>query len=288
MRDSTQEKTSGHTDIKTDSPLAVIKYGGHSMDSVEKNVAFAQNLVRAKSQGWRLFIGHGGGPQINALLDKLAIQSSFKNGLRITTQEAMKAVEMALSGDVNPWLVSILCEQGLQAVGLSGKDCATLTAVKNSDTELGFVGAVTKVNTQLSETLIEAGYTPVLAPIGFGPEGISLNINADTATGSLAGALQADVFLLVTDVAGVLDKEKKRFNHLTKKQIELLIQDETINGGMIPKVQSCLHALSEGCKATMIFDGSTIENLADILSILHQALQTNDYSKLTSGTIITA
>lgn len=276
-----------HT-INTNSPLAVIKYGGHSMDIPAKNTAFAHNILEAQEQGWHIFIGHGGGPKINALLKKLNIESTFKNGLRTTTEEAMKAVEMALLGDVNPWLVSMLCEHNIKAVGISGKDCATLSAVKNRDKELGFVGSVAKVNTELSKHLIHSGYVPVFAPIGYGPQGISLNINADTATGSLAGALQADVFLLVTDVPGVLDKEKNRFNHLTKKQIDALIADETINDGMIPKVQSCLHALAEGCKTTMVFDGSKIEDLSQILAILYNSLHNNDFSKLTSGTIITA
>ena len=269
-------------------PLAVIKYGGHSMSDDLLNQAFAKNISKAQAKGWKIVIGHGGGPQINALLNKLNIKSSFKNGLRITNAATMQVVEMALCGEVNTWLVSLLCQHGVQAVGLSGKDCALLTAVKNADTELEFVGSVEKVNPKLCLDLMQMNYVPIVAPIGYGPEGISLNINADTATGALAGALCADIFLLVTDVPGVLDKGKNRFAHLTKSQIENLIKDDTINGGMIPKVESCLHAISKGCKAAMIFDGSGTQELASLLDILVHALNENDFSTLTSGTVITA
>lgn len=279
------------TEIKNtmhkNSALAVIKYGGHSMSDEMSNQAFAQNIVQAQNKGWKILIGHGGGPQINALLKKLAIESSFKNGLRITNEDTMNAVEMALCGEVNTWLVSLLCKNKVQAVGLSGKDCALLTAVKNTDTDLGFVGAVEKVNPQLCIDLMNNNYVPVVAPIGYGPNGISLNINADTATGALAGAMHADVFLLVTDVPGVLDKEKNRFTHLKSSQIGELILDDTINGGMIPKVQSCLHALSQGCRAAMIFDGSRTQELTYLLDTLLQALDSNDFSNLSSGTVIT-
>ena len=273
---------------KHESALAVIKYGGHAMNDAELNQAFAKNILQAQNKGWKILIGHGGGPQINSLLSKLNIESSFKNGLRITSADTMKAVEMTLCGEVNTWLVSLLCENEVQAVGLSGKDCALLTAAKNVDTELEFVGSVEKVNPNLCIDLMGKNYVPVVAPIGYGPKGISLNINADTATGALAGALCADIFLLVTDVSGVLDKDKNRFAHLTKSQVESLIKDGTINGGMIPKVESCLHALSKGCKAAMIFDGSSAKELAHLLDILLHALNEKDFSTLTSGTVITA
>jgi len=270
------------------SSLAVIKYGGHAMNDVVLNQAFAENIRQAQNKGWKILIGHGGGPQINALLKKLKVENSFKNGLRITNKDTMKAVEMALCGEVNTWLVSLLCENGINAVGLSGKDCALLTAVQNEDTELELVGSVTKVNPQICLDLMANNYIPVVAPIGYGPRGISLNINADTATGALAGAMRADVFLLVTDVSGVLDKEKNRFTHLTKSQIKNLMADDTIHGGMLPKVESCLHALSKGCRAAMIFDGNSAQELAALLDTLLSALDKNDFSALTSGTVITA
>ncbi len=269
-------------------PLAVIKYGGHSMDDATLNKGFAHNIVRAQEQGWKILVGHGGGPQINALLGKLNIESSFKNGLRITSEATMKVVEMALCGEVNTWLVSLLCENKVHAVGLSGKDCGLLTAVKNADSDLGFVGAVESVNPQLCIDLMNNNYVPVVAPVGYGPMGISLNINADTATGALAGALCADVFILVTDVVGVLDKNKNRFSHLTQSRIEELMEDGTINSGMIPKVESCLHAISKGCKAAMIFDGNSAKNLASFLDLLLDSLEKNDFSAFPAGTVITA
>ncbi len=272
----------------SDSPLAVIKYGGHAMSDATLNTAFAQNLVQAKQNGWQVLLGHGGGPQINCLLKKLDLPSAFKNGLRITDEESMQVVEMALCGEVNTWLVSLLCQHNIQAVGLSGKDSKLLQAQKNPDAELGLVGEVEKVHPDLCKYLLAGDFTPVVAPIGYGPNGTSLNINADTATGALAGALKADVFLLVTDVVGVLDKEKNRFHHLNKEKIDALTEDGTIQGGMIPKVESCLHALSEGCKAAMIFDGKSAAELADLLDIIKTGLQSGDFSALPSGTVITA
>lgn len=269
-------------------PLLVIKYGGHAMDDSTLNVVFAQNIAKALSAHWRVLIGHGGGPQINALLKKMQVESSFKNGLRITSPEAMNVVEMALCGEVNTWVVSLLCEAGINAVGLSGKDSKLLEAIPNADTELGLVGAVQKVNPQICMDLMEKNYVPVVAPVGYGPKGVSLNINADTATGALAGALSADIFLLVTDVMGVLDNDKNRLPHLTKDKVDALIADATINGGMIPKVESCLHAISKGCRAAMIFDGSCASELASLLPILMDGLNRGDFSALNAGTVITA
>lgn len=268
-------------------PLTVIKYGGHAMSVPALNKAFAQN-IREAQQKWNIVIGHGGGPQINALLGQLNIESSFKNGLRKTNADAMKAVEMALCGDVNTWLVSLLCQENCNAVGLTGKDARTLLAKKNHDPELGFVGEVCKVNPHLCHILIENDYIPVFAPLGYEEQtGSSLNINADTATGALAGALQADIFILVTDVAGVLDKEKNLLPHLNFVQIQALKQDETIYGGMIPKVESCRHAINMGCKAALIMDGSNAAKLSMLLDEARYALAQNDFSTLNYGTLIT-
>ncbi len=268
-------------------PLTVIKYGGHAMSDPVLNKAFAQNISLAREK-WDIVIGHGGGPQINALLGKLNIESSFKNGLRITNAEAMKAVEMALCGDVNTWLVSLLCKEHCKAVGLTGKDACTLLAKKNADTELGFVGEVTQVNPNLCRILLENDHIPVVAPIGYEENTAnSLNINADTAMGALAGALKADVFILVTDVAGVLDKNKNLLRHLELSQIQALKADETIYGGMLPKIESCEHAIDKGCKAALIFDGKNAANVSVILNEVYYALSHNDFSKLNYGTLIT-
>lgn len=268
-------------------PLSVIKYGGHAMSDTALNKAFAQNIYAAQ-KNWNIVIGHGGGPQINALLGQLKIESSFKNGLRKTNAAAMKAVEMALCGDVNTWLVSLLCQNNCRAVGLTGKDACTLLARKNSDPELGFVGEVTKVNPELCRLLTDNGYLPVFAPVGFESEtGSSLNINADTATGALAGALQADIFILVTDVAGVLDKDKNLLPHLSFTEIQALKEDKTIYGGMIPKVESCQHAINMGCKAALIMDGKNAAALSMILDDIQNALKQNNFSALTCGTLIT-
>ncbi len=269
------------------SPLVVIKYGGHSMSEPSLNQAFAKSIYQLIQSGWKVLLGHGGGPQINSLLEKLEIKSSFKNGLRITSEEGMQVVEMVLAGQVNPWLVSLFCEHNIHAVGLSGKDCQTLMA-KVLDPELGLVGEVVKVNPKLCQELLEKNYLPVVASIGYGENGTSLNINADIATGALAGALGADIFILVTDVQGVLNKEKKRLVHLNKSKIAELIADETIYGGMLPKIESCLNAISKGCRAALIFDGKNSAQLQELLNAVNQGLSSGDFSTLSSGTIITA
>ena len=267
--------------------LVVIKYGGHSMSDDTLNQAFAQNIYQAK-QNWDIVIGHGGGPQINALLENLHIESSFKNGLRITNENTIKAVEMALCGDVNTWLVSLLCQKNILAVGLTGKDACTIKAQKNADTELGFVGSVTSIDPTLCKLLLNNNYVPIFAPLGYEEKtGNSLNINADTATGALAGSLQAELFILVTDVAGVLDQNKKLLPHLTFATINKLKEQQIIYGGMIPKVESCEHAISQGCKAAFIFDGKNVNKLAQILDELSQALSKNDFSSINYGTLIT-
>lgn len=257
------------------------------MNDAALNDVFAQNIYEVQ-KNWNIVIGHGGGPQINALLGQLKIESSFINGLRKTNADAMKAVEMALCGDVNTWLVSLLCRKNCKAVGLTGKDARTLLAQKNPNPELGFVGEVSKVNPELCRLLMENGYIPVFAPVGYEEQtGSSLNINADTATGALAGALQADIFILVTDVAGVLDKNKNLLTHLNFAEIEVFKQDETIYGGMIPKVESCQHAINMGCKAALIMDGSSAAKLSVILDGVQHALKQNDFSTLNNGTLIT-
>ncbi len=242
----------------------LIKYGGHAMDKEELSLSFAQSIKKFDDLGYSVILTHGGGPHINAMLEKLQIQSHFVNGLRYTDDATMQVVEMVLRGTLNSSLVSLFKQAGLNAVGMSGKDNATIKARCN--TELGNVGEVQSVDITLVNCLLENNFLPVIAPIGYDSEtGKSLNINADTASGALAGALNAEIFVLVTDVAGVLDKEKKLFKNLNLAKINELKADETIVGGMIPKVDSCLNALYKGCKKAYILDGREKGNLEKLL-----------------------
>ncbi len=241
----------------------LIKYGGHAMDKEELSLAFAHSLKKLQDLGHTLVLTHGGGPHINALLNRLNIESHFVNGLRYTDKETMEVVEMVLRGSLNAHLVGLFKEAGLNAVGMSGKDNATIKAKVIK--ELGFVGEIIDVDIKLVKVLLENNFLPVIAPIGYGENGISLNINADTASGAIAGGLEADIFVLVTDVPGVLNKEKKLFKTLTFAEIENLKQDETITGGMIPKVDSCLNAIYKGCKKAYILDGREAGNLEKLL-----------------------
>ena len=221
----------------------VIKYGGHAMDKDELNAAFADDMAFLQ-QSMRLVVVHGGGPQINALLNRLAIESRFEKGLRVTDADTMQAVEMVLCGQVNKTVVSRFLQHGARAAGLSGRDAGLLRA-RVKDPVLGLVGDVEKVDASVLSCLLDGGFLPVVAPVASGPEGQALNINADTAAGAVAGALHADYFVLISDVPGVLDADKKLIPSLDCARIAELIEAGVINGGMIPKVQSCLHALDE-------------------------------------------
>ena len=216
----------------------VIKYGGHAMDKDELNAAFADDMAFLQ-QSMRLVVVHGGGPQINALLNRLAIESRFEKGLRVTDADTMQAVEMVLCGQVNKTVVSRFLQHGARAAGLSGRDAGLLRA-RVKDPVLGLVGDVEKVDASVLSCLLDGGFLPVVAPVASGPEGQALNINADTAAGA---------------VAGVLDADKKLIPSLDRARIAELIEAGVINGGMIPKVQSCLHALDEGCSRALILDG---------------------------------
>mgnify|MGYP000518425212 CR=1 FL=1 len=220
----------------------VIKYGGHAMDKDELNAAFADDMAFLQ-QSMRLVVVHGGGPQINALLNRLAIESRFEKGLRVTDADTMQAVEMVLCGQVNKTVVSRFLQHGARAAGLSGRDAGLLRA-RVKDPVLGLVGDVEKVDASVLSCLLDGGFLPVVAPVASGPEGQALNINADTAAGAVAGALHA-----------VLDADKKLIPSLDRARIAELIEAGVINGGMIPKVQSCLHALDEGCSRALILDG---------------------------------
>ncbi len=244
----------------------IIKYGGHAMDDPNLRAPFAKSLVELKEQGMHFALVHGGGPQINSLLERLKIKSRFENGLRVTCAATMEVVELVLCGQVNKAVVSLLQQAGALSVGISGQD-ARLFEAEVLKPELGLVGQVSAVNVGIVKTLLDANYIPVIAPVAANvdPNAQALNINADTAAGALAGALQAEYFVLVSDVPGVLDVDGKLMPHLQSNDIEALKQKGVISGGMIPKVDACLHALKAGCKKALILDGRAKASLQQYL-----------------------
>ena len=247
----------------------VIKYGGHAMVEEHLKKQFALDVILLKQVGINPVIVHGGGPQINRLLDRLEIQPSYVDGMRVTDGETMDVVEMVLVGQVNKQIVGLINHCGGKAVGLSGRDgdlvCAEKlqvsrksAAMKDSPPELidlGRVGQVTKVNKAVLESLYEKDFIPVIAPVGVGDDGEAFNINADLVAGAIAGALSAEKLILLTDVPGVKDKEGKLITSLPHQELEALIEEETIAGGMIPKVRCCQDALRRGVGKTYIVDG---------------------------------
>ncbi|MFV0349801.1 MAG: acetylglutamate kinase [Halodesulfovibrio sp.] len=248
----------------------VIKYGGHAMKDAELGRAFALNIVLLKYVGINPVIVHGGGPQIGRMLEALNIQSHFREGLRVTDDATMDVVEMVLVGKVNKEIVNMLNLAGCKAVGLSGKDGRLIRARKMEMVienfkrtpeiiDLGKVGEVVGVETSLLRSLERDGYVPVIAPVGVDDEGVTYNINADAVAGAVAGALKAKRLLLLTDVAGILDKNKELLSSLTVRQIHGLFEQGVLQGGMIPKVKCCLEALEEGVEKAMIIDGR-VEN----------------------------
>ncbi len=242
----------------------VIKYGGHAMDKPELARAFADDIRRLAGQGRPCAVVHGGGPQISALLKRLAIESRFVNGLRVTDEETMLAVEMVLSGQVNKSVVALLAAQGVRAAGISGRDGGLLQA-RVKDPALGLVGEVAAVDPALPACLAAAGFVPVIAPVANGPDGQALNVNADTAAGALAGSLKAEYFILISDVPGVLDAGGCLLPELSRADIGRLKKDGVITGGMIPKVDACLNALDAGTKRALILDGRAPSSLRRFL-----------------------
>lgn len=238
----------------------VIKYGGHAMDKADLNEAFASDLALLAGQGMRFVVTHGGGPQISALLGRLHIESRFVDGLRVTDEATMTAVEMVLCGQVNKAVVSAFARRGVRAAGVSGRD-GNLLRARLKNPALGLVGEVEAVDPALPRCLLDAGFVPVVAPVASGPEGEALNINADTAAGALAGALKAEYFVLISDVPGVLDARGRLIPGLNRAEIETLRKDGVITGGMIPKVESCLNALEAGCGRALILDGRAPSSL---------------------------
>ena len=234
--------------------IVVIKLGGHAMISDEALETFARDVVLMRQVGINPVIVHGGGPMINSMLDKLNIKSEFINGKRVTDPETMNVVEMVLSGSVNKKIVQAINNQDGRAVGLSGKD-AKLIICKQETPDLGLVGSPTDVNPEVIFTLFENDMIPVIAPLGAGNNGETLNINGDTVSGAIASALKADRLLLLTDVSGVQDKNGSIITELDSTQIKNWINEGIISGGMIPKTETALLALKGGVRGVVILDG---------------------------------
>jgi acetylglutamate kinase len=234
--------------------IIVIKLGGHAMGSDEGMESFARDVVLMRQVGINPVIVHGGGPMINALLDKLEIKSEFVNGKRVTDDKTMEVVEMVLSGAVNKRIVQAINRQGGRAVGLSGKDANLITCTQTNP-DLGLVGTPSDVKPDVIRTLFENGLIPVIAPLGAGENGETFNINGDTAAGAIAAALKADRLLLLTDVSGVKNGAGEVLTELSATQIRDMTADGTIAGGMIPKTETALDALEGGVRAVVILDG---------------------------------
>lgn len=234
--------------------VVVIKLGGHAMSSDQAMEDFARDVVLMQQVGVNPVIVHGGGPMINEMLDKLDIKSDFVNGKRVTDKAVVEVVEMVLSGRVNKWIVNAINRQGGRAVGLSGKD-ANLMICDQDAPELGLVGTPAEIDSSVLTTLFDANTIPVIAPLGAGRNGETMNVNGDTAAGAYAAALGADRLLLLTDVPGVMDETKTVLTDLTVDQVKNLTASGVIAGGMIPKTQTCLDALKGGVRAAVILDG---------------------------------
>ena len=245
----------------------VVKYGGHAMTEDHLAAEFGRDIALLKQVGINPVIIHGGGPQINAMLSRLEIKSHFVDGLRITDAAMVEVVVMVLSGSDNKQIAGLINRAGALAVGISGKDGGLIRARKLARTtrdpdskiesvlDLGFVGEPAHIDTRVIHALTGAGLIPVIAPVGVGEGGETYNINADTAAGAIAGALNANRLLMLTDVPGVLDKEKTLLTDLSVPKIHALIADGTISGGMIPKVLTCIEAVKQGVKGATILDG---------------------------------
>ncbi|HVO15834.1 MAG TPA: acetylglutamate kinase [Alphaproteobacteria bacterium] len=245
----------------------VIKYGGHAMGDHKLGENFAADVVLLKQAGINPIVVHGGGPQIGQMLDRLKIKSEFVDGLRVTDQATVEIVEMVLSGSINKQVVQSINHAGGTAVGLSGKDGGLIQARKVRRThrdpdsniekilDLGFVGEPTHVRPDILFRFVDADIIPVIAPIGVGENGETYNINADTVAGAVASAVRATRFFLLTDVAGVMDKSGNLIPELTPAKAKELMKDGTIKGGMIPKVETCIHAVEGGVEAAVILDG---------------------------------
>jgi acetylglutamate kinase len=245
----------------------VIKYGGNAMIDEKLKQGFAQDVVLLRFIGINPVIVHGGGPQIGMTMERMGKKPSFVGGQRITDEETMDIVEMVLGGKVNKEIVNLINQAGGKAVGLTGKDGGLIQAkklkmTKKSETtgeteiiDIGLVGEVTEVRPGALQALEQGAFVPVIAPVGVGAHGETYNINADLVAGAVAGALKAEKLILLTDQAGILDKDKNLIPSLNKKKVEDLVHKGTIGGGMLPKTKSCFEALEAGCAKVHIIDG---------------------------------
>ncbi len=245
----------------------VVKYGGHAMEEGHLAEGFGRDIAILKQIGINPVVVHGGGPQINSMLKRLAIQSTFVDGLRVTDHSMVEVVEMVLAGTVNKHVAGLINRAGALAVGICGKDGNLIQARKLRRTkidpgsrieeviDLGFVGEPEKIDVRVIHALTGAGLIPVIAPVGVGSDGQTYNINADTVAGAIAGALGATRLLMLTDVAGVLDRNRKLIQELSLAEAQSAIDDGMITGGMIPKVECCMDAVKGGVKSAVILDG---------------------------------
>lgn len=247
--------------------IVVVKYGGHAMTDKTLSRSFARDIVLLKYVGMHPIIVHGGGPQIGETMQRMGIESRFVDGLRVTDAATMDVVDMVLGGKLNQEIVATINLHGGQAVGLTGKDAKLIQATKKylyqqvapdappEPVDIGQVGEVKAINTAIIHALDAQGFIPVIAPTGGGDQGESYNINADTAAGDIAAALQAEKVLFLTDVEGILDRDGKLLSILNADAIQALKDDGVIDGGMLPKVDACLHALTHGVGKAHIIDG---------------------------------
>ncbi|MDE2383881.1 MAG: acetylglutamate kinase [Alphaproteobacteria bacterium] len=250
-----------------DDQVVVVKFGGHAMVDAKLAQQFARDMVMLKVCGLNPVVVHGGGPQINRMLDKLDVKAEFREGLRVTDPATMEVVEMVLSGSINKSIVASIQQAGGRAVGISGKDGNLLVAerfVKEkvdpatgavTRVDFGQVGEPSRVNAEIIHTIMKSDAIPVIAPVGVGRDGETYNVNADTAAGAIATALQAKRLLMLTDVAGVLDKAKQLIRELRIADVQGLIDDGTITAGMIPKIESAADVVKSGVEGVIILDG---------------------------------
>ena len=235
----------------------VIKYGGHAMTDDALRASFAVDVVLLKYIGLRPVVVHGGGPQIEATLERLGKQSSFVDGLRVTDDETMEIVEMVLGGRINPDIVQLVNRGGGRALGLTGRDGDMLRVRKRSvgGRDLGRVGEVVEVDPSAVLAAADAGFVPVIAPVGVDAEGVAYNVNADEAAGAVARALGAAKLMMLTDVEGVQDGQGRLLRQLSAEQARKLVAEGTIRGGMIPKIECCIAALEGGVERAHVIDG---------------------------------
>ena len=249
-----------------DRQTVVVKYGGHAMGDPTLAAAFAQDIVLLKQAGVNPIIVHGGGPQIAGMLKRLQLKSEFVHGLRVTDKPTVEVVEMVLAGLINKDIVTAINRQGGKAVGISGKDANLMIARKITEmpdpesnlmraVDIGYVGDPAQVNPHIVEVIAGSDLIPVIAPVGISNEGETLNINADTFASALAARMKAKRLLLLTDVAGVLDKDGKLLQQLTIEEARRLIREGVITGGMIPKIEGCIEVVEAGVEAVVVIDG---------------------------------